>query len=275
LISPGFFNTFGIAHLRGRDFTWQDDGGARPVTIVSQSLAGSLFPGGDALGRRVRLTSGSTSTDLEIVGVVADAPIFSYREPDLAVAFRPMMQDLLRAQFPMAHVRVNGDVKAVRDAYVRAVESQGRHHVRALFTLDQWFDYALLQERMIAGVSMSAAALAILLACIGIYGLLAYAVTSRVREIGVRMSLGATRATVLRMIVREGLAVVVPGVLIGIPCALGAATLVRSQLYGVTATDPTTIIGAAILFIATGVTAALVPAWRAARIDPIDALRQE
>lgn len=186
-----------------------------------------------------------------------------------------MMQDLTRAQPPMTHVRVSGDVKAVRDAYVRVVESQGHHYVRGLFTLDEWIDFALLQERLIAGLSTAAAVLAVVPASVGTYGLLAYAVTSRVREIGVRMALGATRAAVLQMIVRDGLTVAVPGALIGIPCALAVARLVRSQLYGLAPNDPATIIGAAVVFIVTGFVAALVPALRASKIDPMDALRQE
>lgn len=274
-VSPGFFDTVGIARLHGRDFTWRDDGSAPAVVIVNETLAEKLSPDGNTLGTRMRVTSGSTSTDLEIVAVVADAPIGSIREPHLAVAFRPMMQELTRAQFPMAHVRVSGDAKSVRDAYVRAVGSQSHHFVRALFTLDEWIDFALLQERLIAGVATSAAALAVLLACLGIYGLLAYTVTSRVREIGVRVSLGATRAAVLKMVVRQGVTVAVLGVLIGIPCALGAARLVRSQLYGVTPADPRTIIGSAVLFMVVAVAAALVPALRASKIDPMVALRQE
>lgn len=133
-VSPGFFDMFGIARLRGRDFTWDDDGRAPTVAIVSESLARRLFPTGDVIGRRVRVSSGSVRTDVEIVGVVADAPIGGVREPNLAVVFRPMMQDLTRAQLPMTFVRVSGDLTAVRDAYVRVVESQGHHHVRALFT---------------------------------------------------------------------------------------------------------------------------------------------
>jgi predicted permease len=274
-VSPGFFDMLGIARLRGRDFTWDDDGHAPTVAIVSESLARKLFPTGEAIGRRVRVSSGPARTDVEIVGVVADAPIGRIREPHLAVVFRPMMQDLTRAQFPMTSVRVSGDLTAVRDAYVRVVESQGHHFVRALFTLDEWIDFALLQERLIAGLSMSAAVLAVFLACIGLYGLLAYAVASRGREIGIRMALGASRTAVVQMIVREALIVVVPGVLIGTPCALGAARLVRSQLYGLAPNDPSTIIRAAVVFIVTGFVAALVPALRASKIDPMDALRQE
>ncbi|HEV8346100.1 MAG TPA: FtsX-like permease family protein [Vicinamibacterales bacterium] len=274
-VSPGFFDMFGIARLRGRDFTWDDDRHAPAVAIVSESLSRKLFPAGEIIGRRIRVSSGPARTDVDIVGVVADAPIGGIREPHVAVVFRPMMQDLTRAPFPMTHVRVSGDLKAVRDAYVRVVESQGHHYVRALFTLDQWIDFALLQERLIAGLSTSAAALAVVLACVGIYGLLAYAVTSRVREIGVRMAIGATRTAVVQMIVREGLTVALLGVLIGIPCALGAARLVRSQLYGLAPNDPATIIGAAVVFIVTGFVAALVPALRASKVDPMDALRQE
>jgi predicted permease len=274
-VTPGFFDMFGIVRLRGRDFTWDDDGRAPAVAIVSESLARTLVPTGDVIGRRVRVSSGPKPTELEIVGVVADAPIGGIREPHPAVVFRPMMQDLTRAQGPMTFVRVNGDMAAVRDAYVRVVESQGQHSVRALFTLDQWIDFSLLQERVIAGLSTFGAALVVFLACMGLYAQQAYAVGTRVREIGVRMALGASRTSVVQMIVRDGLIVVVPGVLIGVPCALAAATVVRSQLYGVAPHHPATIIGAAAVFTATGFVAALLPALRASKIDPMDALRQE
>jgi ABC-type antimicrobial peptide transport system permease subunit len=123
-------------------------------------------------------------------------------------------------------------------------------------------------------LSTFGAALVVFLACMGLYARLAYAVGSRVREIGVRMALGASRTSVVQMIVR-GLIVVVPGVLIGVPFALAAATLVRSQLYGLAPNDPATIVGAAAVFTVTGFVAALLPALRASKIDPMDALRQE
>ena len=186
-----------------------------------------------------------------------------------------MMQELTQAQLPMTHVRVNGDVARVRDAYIRVVEAHRHHYVVKLFTLDGWVDFALLQERLIAALSGCAAMLAMLLAGIGIYGSLAYSVTRRIGEIGVRMALGATRHAIARMILRDGFAVTVSGVLIGIPCALAAGRLVRSQLYGVGPSDPGTLIFAAIAFVLTGSIAALLPALRASSIDPIDALRHE
>ena len=186
-----------------------------------------------------------------------------------------MMQDLTQAQWPMTYVRVNGDVASVRDAYIRVVEAHRHHYVRKLFTLDGWVDFALLQERLIAALSGCAAMLAMLLAGIGIYGSLAYAVTQRIGEIGVRMALGATRNAIARMILRDGFAVTVSGVLIGIPCALAAGRLIRSQLYGVAPNDPGTLIFAAIVFVLTGSIAALLPALRASGIDPMDALRHE
>lgn len=274
-VTPGFFSIFGIARISGRDFTWSDDARTPPVAIVSRTLATRLFPGGNVIGRRLRVTAGATTSEAEIVGIVDDAPIGNIREPHLAVAFRPMMQDLVRAQFPNAHIRTVGDANVARAGYLRVIESQRGHFVRILFTLDQWIDFALLQERLIATVSTLAAALAMLLACIGLYGVMAFSVTARAREIGVRMALGATRPSVLKMIARDGITVAATGVAIGIPCALGAATLVRSELYGVTATDPRTVMSAAGLFIAVALAAALVPALRASKIDPVEALRHE
>jgi ABC-type antimicrobial peptide transport system permease subunit len=219
--------------------------------------------------------SGSTTKEVEIIGVVADTAIGKIRDLHQPVVFRPILQEPTQAQFPLAHVRVTGDLKSVRDGYVRVVESQGRHFVRTLFTLDQWVDYALLRERLIAGLSTFASVVIVLLACIGVYGLLAYAVTSRIREIGVRLALGATRATVVRMIVRDGLAIAVSGVIIGVPCALAGARLVQSWLYGVGPSDPSTIIGASGIFILTSIVASLLPALRASRTDPIAALRDQ
>src|SRR5262249_39514420 len=132
-----------------------------------------------------------------------------------------------------------------------------------------------MQERFTAGVATFAAALTILLACIGVYGMLAYSVAARVREIGVRLALGAARGTVVWMIVRDGLAIAVPGVLIGAPCAWAAARLVRAQLYGIAPGDPRTLLIAAAISLATVLAASWLPALRASRVAPVEALGEE
>jgi ABC-type lipoprotein release transport system permease subunit len=266
---------FRIRRLAGRDFTWDDNASARPVAIVTESFARQLFREIDAVGRRVRIVSGAKTIELEIVGVVENAPVGNLREPHVAVAFRPLLQDLTRAQAAIAHVRVRGDSTALRNAYVRAVEAEGQHFVRAVFRLDEWIDNALLQERLLAGVAISGAALVVLVACVGLYGLLAYGVVARVREIGIRMSLGATRRTILRMIIGQSLKLAAPGVLIGMVIAAAGARLLRSQLYGISPSDPSTLIGSATIVFVVAVAAGLNPAWRASRVEPIDAVRQE
>jgi len=155
------------------------------------------------------------------------------------------------------------------------VKSLGHRSLRAFITSSEWVDRALLKERFTAGLATFAAGFTVLLACIGIYGLLAYSVTARVREIGVRLALGATRGAVVWMIVRDGLAIVVPGVLIGAPCAWAASRLVRAQLYGVAAGDPRTLLIAAAMFLATVLAASLLPALRASRVAPVEALYEE
>jgi putative ABC transport system permease protein len=274
-VTPGFFELYAITRLRGRDFTWADTDQTPKIAIVNEALARKLSVSGDVVGRHIQVRSGPVRDDVEIVGVVANATVSSIRERDVPAVYRPMMQDLRRGQNPMAHVRVAGDVAAVQRAYVEAVNAEGKHFVRAMFTMDGWVDNAVVEQQLIAGMAGTAAMLAMILASVGLFGMLAYSVSSRVREIGLRVSVGATQGDVVRMIVREGLAVAIPGVATGIPLALAAAWVVRSQLYGVTATDPWTIAGAAVTFIATAAVASWLPARRASRIQPIDALKQD
>jgi putative ABC transport system permease protein len=274
-VSPGFFELYSIARMRGRDFTWNDNGAAPAVVIVNETLARALTGSLEVVGQRLQMVSGQTQTDAEIVGVVADATVSSIRERHVAGLYRPLMQDLRRGQSPMAHVRVTGSTSTVQRGYVETVNKQGRHFVRALFTMDAWVDNAVVEQRLLAGMASVAATLALFLAAVGLFGMLAYSVSSRVREIGIRVSLGATRGEVVRMVVRDALAVAIPGIAIGIPLALAASWIVRSQLYGIGAADPWTIAGAILLFTATAAVAAWLPARRAARIQPNVALRHD
>jgi putative ABC transport system permease protein len=273
-VSPGFFDLFKLPRLEGRDFSW-DDGPDKPaVALVSASLARALFPAGDVIGQHIRV-AGPTRRDVEVIGVIADAPYQKLADPRPLVVFRPILQETAKAQFPMAYVRAIGDLATVRDGYTRVVKSLGHRSLRSFITSSEWVDHALVQERFTAGLTTFAAALTILLACMGVYGLLAYSVTARVREIGVRMALGAERGTVVRMIVRDGLAIAVPGVLIGAPSAWAAARLVRARLYGIDPGDPRMLLIAAALLLATVLAASLLPALRASRVEPIEALREE
>jgi predicted permease len=273
-VSPGFFDLFRFQRLQGRDVSW-DDGLEKPaVALVSASLARVLFPAGDAVGRQIRI-AGPQRRDVEIIGVVADAPYGKLDDPRPLVVFRPIMQEVARAQFPMAYVRASGDLATVRDGYTRVVKSLGHRSLRGFVTSSEWVNGVLRQERFTAGLATFAAAITIMLACMGVYGLLAYSVTARVREIGVRLALGARRGIVVWMIVRDGLAIAVPGVLIGAPCAWASARLVRAQLYGIAPDDPRTLLTAAAIFLATVLAASLLPALRASRVAPIEALREE
>jgi putative ABC transport system permease protein len=272
-ISPGFFDISGIARIRGRDFEWTDAAKGQPVAIVSESVASQLRA--DPIGRELQVVTNGVATRVTVVGVVADAPIGRLDDPHVPVVFRPITQNLTQAAVPIAHVRADGDLATVRDGYVKAVNSLGRNSVRALFTMDGWIDDALLQQRLVAGVSTSAALLSLLLAALGIFGVLGYSVTARGREIGIRMSIGATPSSITRMVVTEGLKVAVVGIVVGGPLAYAASRLVASLLYGVSPGDPKTIIAAAMLFVVTSIAAAWLPAFRAAHVRPLDALRQE
>ena len=273
-VSPGFFDLFRFHLLRGRDVSWDDGLGTPAVALISASLARAAFPAGDEIGRHIRM-AGPDRRDVEVIGVVADAPYVKLDDPTPLVVFRPIMQETARTQFPMAYVRAKGDLATVRDGYTRVVKSLGHRSLRAFITSSEWVDGALVQERFTAALATFAAALTVLLGCMGVYGLLAYSVTARKREIGVRVALGATRRTVVWMIVRDGLAIAVPGVLIGAPCAWAAARLVRAQLYGIAPGDPRTLLFGAAILLATVLAASLLPALRASRVAPVEALREE
>jgi predicted permease len=273
-VSPGFFDLFRLQRLQGRDFSWNDGPGKPAVALVSASLARALFPEGDAVGRQIRL-AGPERRDLEVVGVVADAPYGKLDDPRPFVVFRPILQEQARSQFPMAYVRASGDVATVRDGYTRVVKALGHRTLRSFFTSSAWVDRALLQERFTAGLATFAAAMTILLSCIGVYGLLAYSVSARVREIGLRVALGGARAAIVWMFVRDGLLITASGVLTGAACAWAGARLVRAQLYGIGPDDPRTLLIAAAVSLVTVLAASLLPALRASRIAPIEALREE
>jgi putative ABC transport system permease protein len=275
-VSPRFFETFGISFIEGRDFTWHDGTHTPPVAIINASLSRKLFPAGNAIGQRIRVGTDSARQALEIVGIVNDAVIGNLRmSAHLPVVFRPTLQEPRVALASDVSVHGSGDPNATAEAMRRIVASLGHEYFSRIQTVDEGIDGSLLQERLLAGLSSFCAGLAVLLVFIGLYGLLAYAVARRAREIGVRMALGASRVRVLRMIVGEGLLLALAGVAIGIPCALAGARMTRTLLFDVRPSDPVILGGAAAFLVLVGVIGGLVPARQASTVDPMVALRSE
>jgi predicted permease len=274
-VTPRFFETVGIPLLGGRDFSWNDDTQHPPVAIVNESVSRKLFPVGDAIGRRIRIGADPKRSAVEIVGIVRDASMGSYRLPHMPVVFRPRMQELQLARAPVLVYRLSGDPAVVDGALQKVIAGLGHEYPRRFYALEEQIDVSLLQERLLAGLSAFFASLAVLIAFVGLYGALAYDVTQRTREIAVRMALGALRGGVLRMVVADSMLVTGVGVAVGIPCALGAGGLVSSLIFGVRPSDPTILFGAAGFFIVMGAIAGLRPALRASSVEPMTALRQE
>ena len=274
-VSPGFFQTVGIPMVRGRDFSWTDDAQHPAVAIINDSLSRAIFPRGDAVGQRIRIGKDPRRATVEVVGVVGDAAIASYKKPHVPVAFRPRMQELAVSRAPVMLFRSSGDPAGVDKAMAAVIAGLGHEYPRRVYALDEHVSLSLLAERLLAGLSVFFGGLAVLLAFVGLYGVLAYAVARRTREIGVRAALGAPRAVLVRMVVWEGLVLTLLGVAVGVPCSLAASRLLRSSLFGLEASNLPALVSAAVFVVFVGATAALVPAIRASRVDPITALRVE
>jgi len=267
-VAPGFFAAIGIPVVKGRDFEWRDNSRALRVTILSQSLARRLFGDTDPLGQRVRVGLDPSRDALEIIGVVADARLYDLKSPDVLAAYTPALQDK-DASFKCFVIR--GD-HVSHAALKEAVESLGRERVGNMVTLQYITDRSLLLERLTALMSSFFGSLVLLLAGVGLFGLMSYAVAQRRREIGIRMALGADRRRVVRDVVRDGLAVTLAGLTVGVVAALATVRVVKTLLFGVTPQDPLTLAGAGASLLAIAILACAVPASRAARVDPMIAL---
>lgn len=277
LVSPDFFRAMGIPLLRGREFDWTDDEGHPLIAIVSRSLAQRLFPKGDAIGRRIRFGVMADLQALEIVGVAGDARIFRLREATAPVLYIPRLQHPNWADwtFFTVFVRTKEDPERVATAVRKEIESLGQEYVVSTKTVEQVTGELLVSERVNAMLCSFFAGLALLLASIGLYGLLSYGVTRRTREIGVRVALGAQQRSVRWMILRETLALTLLGIAIGVPSGLAAARLIAGMLFGLSPSDLSTIVTACLLLLTVAFFAGYLPARKASSIDPMSALRTE
>jgi predicted permease len=269
-VGLNYFSTVGMHIVEGRDFTWRDDEHAPKVAIVNQTLARRYFPGRSAIGQRF----GDDKPDVQIVGVVADARVNDVREAPPIMAWYPMAQHLEYSDF--ITVRANGDPRPVA-AQLRAAVAQAAPNltVARIRTLDEQIRTDLMEEHLIVQLTSAFGALALLLAAVGLYGVMSYAVARRTAEFGVRMALGASRQEVLWMMIRESALIVALGLACGLPLMLAATRLVDSMLFGVSSSDPLSILLATTTLVAVALLAAAIPAFRASRVDPMVALRYE
>jgi len=272
---PGFFETAGISLLRGRGFEWQDDDHAPGVAIVSQDFAEKFFPKGDAIGQHLDVMNARNWQNLQIIGVVSNASLYDIRKAQAPTVYLPSMQYRDYMGWSQLLLQTSLSPAVMTGALRQTVESLGHEYISSIKTIRQNIDRSILQERVTAMLSVFFGALALLLAAIGVYGLMAYAVTQRTREIGIRMALGAKRLGVLKMVLRETVVLMSAGVGIGLPCVFAATRLIDHMLYGVSPNDPVTVACVVGALLAVGVLAAYLPARRAMRVDPMVALRYE
>ena len=274
-VSPDYFRALGTRVFEGRAFTASDRAGAPPVVVVSRGLAHRLFPTGSAVGRELRLVNPDETPDWRtIVGVVDNVRYSGLDDPGASAIYTPFPQTPFLWTYGMVRTSVPPETlaAAVREA-VRSVEP-GIVAAR-LRPMEHIVEGSVAAPRFQTRLLSGFGALALLLAALGIYGVISYGVGQRRREIGIRMALGAQSAQVLRLFAGQGLRLVAVGLAVGLGAALAAARLLRGLLYEVGTTDPLTFASIAALLVAVGFLASWLPGWRAARLDPITALRDE
>jgi len=281
-VTPGWFATYGTTLVNGRDFTATDRKGAPAVVIVNQAFVTKFLPGANPLGRTLRQPSyGFGGNDQpvptwQIVGVVANAAYRTPREPDPPTLYLPFDQSEMReAPFATLTVRSALDNPALLTKSVAAAIGTVNPRLALTFLpMTEQISGLVVRERLVAMLAGFFGGLALLLAAIGLYGITSYGVSRRRTEIGIRMALGADAAAVVRLVLSRAALLVGLGVVIGAALSLWASTFVASLLYGLTPRDPITLVGAAATLAAVGAFAAWLPARRAARIDPIEVLRE-
>jgi predicted permease len=274
-IGPNFFKTIGVTFLSGRDFNDLDREGSPRVTIINDTMARRFFPNDNPVGRRLRVTGrGRQVASWEIVGVVRDSKYLSLGEDPSPYIFLPYLQNPQPAM--SMHVRTLGNPNATAAAVRREVQALDSNlPAFNVMSLAQNIDISLFPARFGALLLGVFGFLALLIASIGIYGVMSYGVSERTHEMGIRMALGARGSDVLRLVISQGMWLTLIGIAIGAGLALLSTRLVRSYLYDVSPTDPLTFAGIAFLLTGVALLACYVPARRATKVDPLEALRYE
>ena len=269
-VGPYYFQTMRILFVRGRDFDERDQEGAPGVVIINETMARRYWPGGDALGRRLKLTKDW----LEIVGIAKDVKNRSLSEGPKPFLYLPLLQDYRSNMILVARTAVEPEKMSQSVRAEVAVLDPGIP-IFDVKTLEEHVGISLFLQRMAATLLSIFGLLALSLAAIGLYGVMAYSVSQRTRELGIRVSIGAERRDIFKLILGQGLAISVVGLLAGLVAALAVTRLTANLLYGVSATDPVTFIVIALLLLCVTLLACYVPARRATKVDPMVALRAE
>jgi len=281
-IGAGYFETLGIPVINGRAIDPRDVRSAPHVAVVNQTLVQRYFKGVDPIGHRIDFGNAARPNSFEIVGVVQDAKYNQLRSEAPPVAYMPYQQFLALPSFMTFHVRgqVPGGSGDTLQPLVAAIQREAlavdpNVPVIAIETQSEVIDRMLVLERTLATLSGFFGLLALALACVGLYGTMAYAVARRTRELGVRIALGARSRVIQQMILRETAVMVVVGLAAGIPLALAAGRLLRAQLFDLSPYDPATTIAATVAVLVVTILAGYIPARRASRVDAMVALRCE
>jgi putative ABC transport system permease protein len=272
-VTPGYFPAMGIPLRRGRPFDDRDNQDSLKVAIISETLARRFFSGADPIGKQIRVNS----VLLTVVGVSGDAIIDSLTDPSFPEVYTVHSQGVSGASGNMVlALRTDADplsLAAVLREQVHGLEKE--QSLAKIQTLEQVVNESLGRPRLNTLLLAAFAVLALLLAAIGIYGVLSYSVAQRTHEIGIRMALGAERRDVLRLIVGHGLFLTLMGITAGSAAAFGLTRLMTGLLFGVRPTDPTTFVAASVLLTCVALLASYIPARRATKVDPMVALRYE
>jgi predicted permease len=270
-VGPGFFATMRIPLLAGRAFVQSDLGSDQPVAIINQAFARQFLAGRDPVGWHIGRRAGDKNIESEIVGIVADTKYDQLRKGVEPTAYMPVQGGGAYFEVRTA-TNPAGLIPAVRQVMSGRDDNLPLLDVR---TQSEMVDRLLFNERLVARLAGLFAALALVLVCIGLYGLLSYEVSRRTREIGIRSALGAHRRDLLLLVVGQGIALALAGLAIGVAAALGVTRYLQSMLYGVRPTDPFTFVATALLVVMVALLACYLPARRAAGVDPMVALRCE
>jgi predicted permease len=275
-VAPGYFASLGVPVVLGREIAESDRAGGAKVAVINEAFARQFFAGRNPIGQHLTQSYAEQRNTYRIVGVVRDSRQNRLRGPIEHRFYTPMTQPAGSIGSAVLMVRPRGDGAAVLREVMRLIQqTEPRMTIERAGALDDAVDRRLGQDRMLAQLSIAFGVTAGLLAAIGLYGVLAYGVARRTQEIGVRKALGAGHGALMATILRETAGLLLAGLIVGGALSAGAVQLIASRLYGLSAADPPAIAGALAILVAVAALAAWLPAYRASRVDPLVALRQE